>query len=71
MDAKVINRAMNEGAKRLALQVRPTEPGSWLRLVELATSRQWEGEELVALLSVAYEIGHQDGESEREMYPDG
>lgn len=65
MDKQAINRAMNEGAKRLALQVRPTEPESWIRLLELAASSPvgWGGAELVSLLTVAYEIGHEDGES--------
>jgi thiamine monophosphate synthase len=68
MDRDAIHRAMNEGARRVAVVVRPTEPGSWTRLLDYATGRSWDGEELVALLTVAYEIGEQDGESERDMY---
>lgn len=70
MDPAEKNRAMNEDAKQVALQVRPTEPGSWTRLLEYALEGgvHWAGEPLVALLSVAYEIGHQDGESEADMY---
>jgi hypothetical protein len=63
---------MNEGAKRLALRVRPTDEGSWIRLLELAESSPvgWGGAELISLLTVAYEIGYQDGGSEAREYPD-
>jgi hypothetical protein len=61
---------MNEGAKRLALQVRPTEPDSWTRLLELTDGPPWGGAELVSLLTVAYEIGYEDGGNEARDRPD-
>jgi hypothetical protein len=69
MDEKAINRAMND--KRLAQQIRPTEPGSWTRLLERALGQPqgWGGYDLVSLLTVAYEIGYEDGGSERAAYP--
>lgn len=67
MDRQATERAMNEGYRRLWREIGPQD-GSWPRLIAHATARTWAGEELVALLSVAYEIGHTDGESEAEMY---
>lgn len=70
MNRQAINQAMNAGARRLAKQVRLDEPGSWTRLLTLATSRSWADADLVSLLTVAYEIGHDDGERCAEAYPD-
>src|ERR1044072_2131128 len=74
MDHHAIDRAMND--KRLAQRIQPTKEGSWIRLLEVAwirlldvaLSQTWEGYDLVSLLTVAYEIGERDGESEADMY---
>jgi hypothetical protein len=63
MDERTINQAMNEGAQRLSQHIRTSEPGSWVRLIDYATTRSWEGAELVSLLTVANQIGYADGES--------
>jgi hypothetical protein len=70
MDRDAINRAMNEGCRAISQQILLEEPGSWTRLLDLAVGigEPWEGEPLVSLLTVAYEIGHEDGESEADMY---
>jgi hypothetical protein len=64
MDNATYQRIVHDG-QTLLVELKADGPGYFIRLVE-----RFDDPQIRAALFAAYEIGHEDGESEREMYPD-